>query len=77
MMKERLRDILKKHIKDEALLTEMTDASTLAGDLCLSSLERMLIICDIEEAFNITISVEDLPLFITVGDMVNYLKGRI
>ena len=50
--------------------------TNLANDVGLDSLDRLGLIMEIESFLDIEISVEDAAKLATVGDIVNYLRGR-
>ena len=51
--------------------------SRLFEDLHADSATVMIMVMDIEEAFNITVDDEILPTVRTVGDIVNYLEKNV
>lgn len=67
------------------LLTELsienpdsiTPEASLGNDLGINSLELADLVLLCEEKFNIEIDDDDLHELITVGDVVNYLEGKV
>lgn len=53
---------------------DITPEAELISDLGINSLELADLILMCEEKFNIEIKDDDIHKFITVGDVVNYLK---
>ena len=51
--------------------------SRLFEDLHADSANVMIMVMDIEEAFNITVDDEILPTVRTVGDIVSYLEKNV
>lgn len=74
-MFETVKNILveEMQVKEE----DITPEAELINDLGINSLELadMILIC--EERFNIEIKDEDIHKFITVGDVVDYLKEAV
>lgn len=76
MVDEKILQILEGYNENKLDLSLVTCDTTLVGDLGLSSLELIMIVCDIEKVYNVEISIEDVADFITVGDMISYLQRR-
>ena len=55
---------------------DVTMEAELANDLGVNSLELADLVLACEHKFGVTIDDEDLPTFITVGDVVNYLEEK-
>ena len=69
-----------KEMLEEALQidpSEVSMNSELVADLGVNSLELADLILMCEEKFNIEIEDEDIKKFVTVGDVVNYLKETV
>lgn len=56
---------------------DITLKSELTGDLGINSLELADLIYTCEEKFDIEIKDDDIHKFITVGDVVDYLKEMV
>jgi len=69
-MLERIRNILSKYTKSDNILTE----SILSTDLDLTSFDLVNIVADFEDEFDIEISDRDISTFVTVADIIAYLK---
>ncbi len=76
MIDEKLLKILEGYNENKLDLSLITYDTTLVGDIGLSSLELIMIVCDIEKVYNVEISIDDVADFITVGDMISYLQRR-
>ncbi len=76
MIDEKLLKILEGYNENKLELSLITHDTTLIGDIGLSSLELIMIVCDIEKVYNVEISIDDVADFITVGDMISYLQRR-
>lgn len=50
--------------------------SYLVEDLCIDSLKRMQIICDIEDKYQIEIPYSELINVITVEDFIKCIEGK-
>ena len=54
--------------------SEIKMESRLFEDLHADSANVMILVMDVEEAFNITVNDDELPKIRTVGDIVTYLE---
>ena len=52
-------------------------ASRLIQDLGLTSFEMMVLLCDIEETFNLTMEVDDMPKAVTLADLTSRLEKAL
>ena len=57
--------------------SEIKRESRLFEDLHADSANVMIMVMDIEEAFNITVDDDVLPSIHTVGDVVDYLEKTV
>ena len=74
-MFDKVKEILIEELHvDES---EISSDAELINDLGINSLELADLILMCEEKFDIVISDDDIHKFITVGDVVNYLEGKI
>ena len=68
--------------KVKAVLSEYTNTETIAeasmleADLGLSSFDVVSIVEDFEEVFGIEIPDSDIPKFVCVRDIMDYLKSQ-
>jgi len=72
--------ILKDHVpsrKVEHIPTNLTDESTLMGDLGIDSVSISDAVFVIEEIFDVSIANKDLANLHTVGDLRHYLRGKV
>lgn len=75
MIFEKIKNFLSTQMNiDENLIT--MDA-TFIEDLNIDSLDLVELILTLEEEFSIIISEEDAEKLSTVGDVVNYVNGRV
>jgi acyl carrier protein len=56
---------------------QVTAEASFTNDLGADSLDTVELVMEFEKAFNIQIPDEDAEKIATVGDAVNYLKGKI
>lgn len=73
-MKEKVIEILTEYTETKA--ENITEESSLAADLGLSSLDVMNVVMAFEEAFDIEIPDEDIWELTAVGDIVRYLENH-
>lgn len=73
MLFEQVKRILLRYMEN----TEITEASQLTTDLGLSSFDLISIITEFEDEFQVEIADRDIRQFICVGDIVEYLKGKV
>lgn len=66
--------LLKLYMPDPA--QEIRRELTLLGDLGLKSMDLINAIADFEDTFNISIPDNDLRVFRSVGDVLDYLISR-
>ena len=73
-MLEKLREIVSIHTEnDEVSITEDT---VFASDLRLDSYELVLVLCDVEQAFDVKISDRDIGRLKTVRDVMDYIEAK-
>lgn len=72
-MYEKVKKILMQYTE----VTDIEEKSMLQADLGLSSFDVVEIVTAFEEIFRIEIPDGDLPKFISVSDIVEYLENRV
>jgi len=55
---------------------EVTDATTLQGDLDLSSLQAVTLVMDLEDEFGVVIEDEEIEKLVTVGDVLKTIQEK-
>ena len=70
-MLEKIKEILSKHTNEE-----ITEASTLANDLGLSSFDIVSIVADFEDTFDIEIGDRDIRKLVSVKDVMDYIENN-
>lgn len=55
----------------------ITEAAKLNEDLIFDSLDRVEVLMDVEDEFDISLSDEEAEGFTTVGDIVEYVAGKV
>jgi acyl carrier protein len=58
-------------------LSEVTRQATLVGDLGVDSPTALLLLVELEDALGITMSDTAAAGMTTVGDILDYLEGRV
>jgi len=61
----------------EVPVDKVTMSASFAEDLKADSIDRLELVVVLEEAFKLEIPDEDAEKIKTVGDAVNYIKGRV
>ncbi|MGN0161680.1 MAG: acyl carrier protein [Lachnospiraceae bacterium] len=72
---EKVKEIIVETINCGA--EEVTLEANLKEDLNVDSLDAVELNMALEEAFNVTISDEELSAFVTVKDIVDYIDAHI
>jgi acyl carrier protein len=78
-MAENLEEKVMKIIVEqlEVPADKVTMSASFSDDLKADSIDRLEMVVVLEEAFKIEIPDEDAEKIKTVGDAVNYVKGRV
>ncbi len=73
-MFEKVKELLVEElsVKEE----DITPSAELVNDLGINSLELADLVLLCEEKFDVEIRDEDIPSFVTVGDIVEYLSNK-
>lgn len=56
---------------------KITEDTKIMSDLCIDSLNIMVIIGDYEDEYNIHFEAEDIKDVVTVGDFVKVLENKV
>ena len=73
----KLKEIFILVINRTADLSAINENSKLVEDLAISSVGLIYLMVAVEETFNIDLSDVTFNSFVTVGDAVKYIKGKI
>ena len=73
-MLEKMKDILADQLNVDA--DSITEASSFKEDLGADSLDLFELVMALEDEYSVEIPAEDLESLATVGDVMNYLKGK-
>lgn len=73
----KLKEIFTLVINRTADLSTINENSKLVEDLAISSVGLIYLMVAVEETFNIDMSDVTFNSFVTVGDAVKYIKGKI
>lgn len=73
----KLKEIFILVINRTADLSAINENSKLVEDLAISSVGLIYLMVAVEETFNIDMSDVTFNSFVTVGDAVKYIKGKI
>lgn len=78
MIIEKLREITKAIMADTASDVDFENISAehrLAEDVGLTSISMLMLVINIEEAFNIELPIKEASQCVTVGDIVKVIEG--
>lgn len=73
MLLEKVKRILLRYTEEYVI----TEESQLAADLGMSSFDLISVVTEFEDEFGIEIGDRDIRKFICVGDIVEYLEGKV
>ena len=65
----RMQKVLRDFALTKVDMSKVKMDASLMGDLELSSLSLILLVCNLEEEFDIEIPLEELQGFVTLGDV--------
>jgi len=74
IMSEKMKSIIAEQLNIDA--SEITLESSFKDDLNADSLDLFEMVMALEDNYGVEIPSEDLEKLLTVGDVVNYLKGK-
>lgn len=70
-----LKEIVLDYLGDDDI--EVSEDSVLTDDLGLTSLDLISIVGDVEDSFDISVEDEAMESIETVGDVLDYIEGRL
>ena len=73
-MLEKMKEIIAEQLSVEA--DAVTEASSFKEDLGADSLDLFELVMALEDEYSVEIPAEDLEQLTTVGEVMNYLKGK-
>ena len=73
-MLEKMKEIIAEQLSTYA--DSITEATSFKDDLGADSLDLFELVMALEDEYNIEIPAEELTELETVGDVIEYLKGR-
>ncbi|MBR4257305.1 MAG: acyl carrier protein [Clostridia bacterium] len=74
---EKLKDILISASDDEEKIKQSTEETKLQTELGMSSVDMLYTVIAIEETFDIRFDDVTVTSFVTVGDVVSYIEGKL
>lgn len=75
MVFEKLKEIICDYFEIEE--EEFTTEASFTNDFCFDELDLADLSMDVEDAFEIEVTEEDLEKIATVGDLVNFIEKNI
>lgn len=73
-MFEKVKEIIEEKLNADGM--EITETTSFKDDLNADSLDLFEMVMALEDEFDIEIPSEDLEQLLTVGDVLEYLKGK-
>ena len=73
-MLEKMKEMIADQLNVDA--DSITEASSFKEDLGADSLDLFELVMALEDEYSVEIPAEDLESLATVGDVMNYLKGK-
>lgn len=73
-MLKKVKEIIENQLNLDGV--EITEASSFKDDLGVDSLDLFELVMAFEEEYGIEIPTEDLENIKTVGDIIEYMKGK-
>ena len=73
-MLEKIKEMIAEQLNVDA--AEITEATSFKDDLGADSLDLFELVMALEDEYNIEIPAEELTDLATVGDVIEYLRGR-
>ena len=70
-----LKEIVLDYLGEDDI--EVSEDSVLTDDLGLTSLDLISIVGDVEDSFDISVEDEAMESIETVGDVLDYIEGRL
>jgi acyl carrier protein len=74
---DELKTVFHVVIDSDADLAQISESTTLDGDLGLSSIGLLYLILSIEQKFSISFENVDFADFKNVGDTITYIDGKL
>ena len=73
-MLEKVKEVIEEELNLDGV--EITEKTSFKDDLNADSLDLFELVMALEDKFGIEIPSEDLEQLLTVGDVMDYLKGK-
>ena len=73
-MLEKIKEIVADSLNADA--ATLTEATSFKDDLGADSLDLFELVMALEDEYSVEIPADDLQQMATVGDVINYLKGK-
>lgn len=73
---ERLKEIFKNVVSEDADISAITEQSNLFTDLGMNSIAMLYMALAVEDEFGISFSNEDFANFVTVGDVLGFINNK-
>ena len=73
---ERLKEVFKNVVSDDADVSEITEQTGLFTDLGMNSIAMLYMALAVEDEFGISFTNEDFTSFQTVGDVLKFIENK-
>lgn len=73
-MLEKMKEMIAEQLNVEAEI--ITEKASFKDDLGADSLDLFELVMALEDEYGVEIPADDLNTLLTVGDVINYLKGK-
>lgn len=73
---ERLKEVFKNVVSEDADISEINEQTGLFTDLGLNSIAMLYMALAVEDEFGISFTNEDFANFVTVGDVLDFINNK-
>lgn len=73
---ERLKEVFKNVVSEDADVSEINEQTGLFTDLGMNSIAMLYMALAVEDEFGISFTNEDFISFITVGDVLKFIENK-
>lgn len=74
---EKLREIVRPYIQDEAAYAQLTERTDFINDLKINSANLVDVVLDVEDAFDIEIDNESMEKMLNVANAIEIIQAKL